>query len=284
MILGEEVPTLPSDSHVHSEWSWDAPFGSMESTCARAIELGVPSIAFTEHADLGPQAIPSGAIIPAGLQNFLVDGLLLPPAFDVEGYLECLDRCKKRFPDLRIYSGVELSEPHWHVDHSRDLLRRGGFERVLGSMHSIRSSTGVGDLCWGYGEVPAAEALRVYLEEIILMIQQFDGMEILAHIDYPVRYWPNSDPPYDPFHFEEEYRAVLGVLAASGRVLEINTRVPLDPCIIRWWRQEKGERIAFASDAHNPVVLAHGFTEAAAMAEANGFKPGRTPHDLWRRV
>ncbi|HEY6424722.1 MAG TPA: PHP domain-containing protein [Pseudonocardiaceae bacterium] len=45
---------LPSDGHVHSEWSWDAPGGSMERTRARAVELGLPCIAFTEHADFTP--------------------------------------------------------------------------------------------------------------------------------------------------------------------------------------------------------------------------------------
>src|SRR5688572_4703404 len=44
--------SLPPDDHTHSEWSWDAIHGSMERSCARAIELGVPSIAFTEHVDL----------------------------------------------------------------------------------------------------------------------------------------------------------------------------------------------------------------------------------------
>ncbi|MEU8278489.1 PHP domain-containing protein [Microbispora bryophytorum] len=42
---------LPADSHVHSEWSWDAPLGSMERTCEKAVELGLPAIAFTEHVD-----------------------------------------------------------------------------------------------------------------------------------------------------------------------------------------------------------------------------------------
>ena len=42
---------LPPDGHVHTEWSWDAADGSMERSCARAVELGLPSIAFTEHAD-----------------------------------------------------------------------------------------------------------------------------------------------------------------------------------------------------------------------------------------
>ena len=45
------VVELPADSHVHTEWSWDAPRGSMEQPCARAA-LGLPAIAFTEHFDL----------------------------------------------------------------------------------------------------------------------------------------------------------------------------------------------------------------------------------------
>ena len=39
---------LPPDNHVHTEWSWDAAAGSMDETCARALELGLPSVAFTD--------------------------------------------------------------------------------------------------------------------------------------------------------------------------------------------------------------------------------------------
>lgn len=44
---------LPADSHVHGEWSWDTPVGSMERSCEQAIALGLPGIAFTEHRDHG---------------------------------------------------------------------------------------------------------------------------------------------------------------------------------------------------------------------------------------
>ena len=37
------------------------------------------------------------------------------------------------------------------------------------------------------------------------------------------------------------------------------------------------------SDAHDPTVLARGFSDAAAMVEAHGFRPGRHPYDFWRR-
>ena len=42
---------LPLDGHVHSEWSWDALAGDLEATCARAVERGLPAVAFTEHVD-----------------------------------------------------------------------------------------------------------------------------------------------------------------------------------------------------------------------------------------
>jgi len=45
------VLVLPPDGHVHTEWSWDATDGSMEQSCAHAVALGLPSIAFTEHGD-----------------------------------------------------------------------------------------------------------------------------------------------------------------------------------------------------------------------------------------
>jgi histidinol phosphatase-like PHP family hydrolase len=152
---------LPPDNHVHTQWSWDADAGSMEGSCARAVELGLPSIAFTEH-----------------------------------------------------------------VDHTR----------------------------W-----------------------------VIAPERQSVRRWPAAAKPCDPADFEEEYRAVLRALARSGRALEISTRLPARPEIVRWWHEAGGEAVSFGSDAHQPPVVARGFQEAAAIVEAQGFGPGRDPHDFWRR-
>jgi histidinol-phosphatase (PHP family) len=47
---------LPPDNHVHSEFSWDTgPRASLLRACERAVEIGLPAIAFTEHLDFtGP--------------------------------------------------------------------------------------------------------------------------------------------------------------------------------------------------------------------------------------
>lgn len=276
---------LPQDGHVHTEWSWDAPNGSMEASCARAVELGLPSIAFTEHADFTPWAIPpeSVTLLPDRFRARLdADRVLQPPDLDVAGYLDCVQRCRDRFPDLRILSGVELSEPHWHASPARAVLDH-GFDRVLGSVHSVQSTAGylmIEDL---FAVRPADEVIRTYLADVLDMVETSTAFTVLAHIDYPVRSWPATAGRFDPAAFEEEFRAVLHALADTGRVLEINSRVPLPGRVVRWWYEIGGDAVCFGSDAHQPDLVADRFAEVAALAEAAGFRPGPDPNGMWTR-
>ncbi len=126
------------------------------------------------------------------------------------------------------------------------------------------------------------QVLRTYLQETARLITDFDAFEVLAHLDYPVRYWPRSGKPYLPTDFEDEYRHVLGLLADRGKVLEVNTRVSLHSEVLRWWREAGGVAICFASDAHEASGLAKGFRQAADMAESQGFRADRDLNDFWR--
>jgi histidinol-phosphatase (PHP family) len=212
---------IPADSHVHSEWSWDAVAGSMWRTCARAVELGLSALVFSEHADLTPWAIDpgdAGAIASAPeWERWYRDGVFTPPERDLTGYRRCLD------------------------------------------------------------------VVRWYLGEVERLAEGFADFEVLAHIDYPVRYWPGGPAAFDPEPLQEAFRAALAALARSGRILEVNTRTPLSPIIVGWWRREGGRAVTFGSDAHEPDALARGFREAAAMAQAQGLRPGRDPCDPWPR-
>ena len=106
---------------------------------------------------------------------------------------------------------------------------------------------------------------------------------MLAHVDYAVRSWPAGRGPFDPAPFEEEFRHALRATARSGKALEINTVVPLATQIVRWWYEEGGTAVSFGSDAHEPDRVASGFRDAAALAEANGFRPAADPLLLWTR-
>jgi histidinol-phosphatase (PHP family) len=274
---------LPPDSHVHSQWSWDALAGSMEGTCQRAVEIGLPALAFTEHADFTPWSLGPGEKIPGEWRQLVSDGVLTPPALDLDGYRDCLRRCRERFPGLRILSGVELSEPHWHGGRATALLRDGGFDRVLAAVHSAPAGTGFTEVSDQFRDQAPAQVLRGYLAETAALVSRFDAFEVLAHIDYPVRRWPQDARPCDPCEFQEEYRHALRTLAGAGKVLEVSTKVPLHPLILTWWRQEGGQAITFASDAHDPGALAAGFADAAYLAEAADFAVGHDPCAPWGR-
>jgi histidinol-phosphatase (PHP family) len=274
---------LPADGHVHSEWSWDAPHGAMAQTCARAVELGLPALAFTEHADFTTWQLIADDL--AGLDHLVAltdaDGGLTPPPLDVEGYLESLGRCREQFPELTIISGVELGEAHRHADVAGRLLAAGGFDRVLGSLHSLSVEGRWYEPPGLFKHATPAEVVRDYLAEVTRLVEESHVFAVLAHVDYAVRYWPADAGPFDVHAFEAEFRAVLRALAATGRTLEVNTRLPLHPEVVRWWRDVGGETVTFGSDAHEPTRLAHGFAAAVDMVEAHGFRSGRHPYDIW---
>jgi histidinol-phosphatase (PHP family) len=255
----------------------------MERTCERALDMGLPAVAFTEHADYTAWTVLAGELDDhEHLKAFVTsEGSLAPPALDRDGYLESVQRCRDQFPQLRIISGVELGEPHWHSDVATDLLKAGEFDRVLGSLHCLPFEARFSEPPNLYRWRPAAEVVREYLAEIPRLLIGFEGFAVLAHIDYAVRYWPAHAGPFDPHAFEDDFRHALRALADSGRALEVNTRGQVHPEIVRWWREEGGKAITFGSDAHDPTGLAHGFSEAVAVVEASGFRPGRHPHDFW---
>jgi histidinol-phosphatase (PHP family) len=263
--------SLPADLHVHSEWSYDAPMGSMERSCRRAIELGLPAIAFTDHADF--------VVVHEG--QFCVD---------INGYHEAIERVRSKFGgELRIFSGVELGEPHWFPKETEAVLGAGPLDRVLGSIHCVRLGGDIVDASQ-FRHRPEGErafAVQEYFRETLAMLDSGQPFEILAHIDYSKRYWPASLPPYREEDFEEPLRAILSAAARKGLVLEVNTTRGAVLCpdltVVRWWREVGGRAISFGADAHDPDKIAANFAVAAQMVEAAGFKPSADPTDFWRR-
>ena len=258
---------------MHTEWSWDAARGDMQATCARALEIGLPAIAFTEHADY-------------------VQAFAEQRPVDIHGYLEAVERCRAKFPGLRVLSGVELGEPHRFPAEVAVLLAVGPLDRVLGSVHTIRREGAPVDMSQGILTPAAAPALlREYFAELLALVESEQPFEVLAHLDYPKRYWPHPAIAYREADFEEEQRAVLRAAARRGSVLEVNTTRGADPrrglcpgpVVLGWWREEGGERVSFGSDSHEPGKIAAGFAEAAPLVEAAGFRPSDDPAGYWRR-
>jgi histidinol-phosphatase (PHP family) len=253
----------------------------MKGSCAQAVQLGITSISFTEHADFTPWPTIENQIHPSW-RTFWHDGVLTPPLLDVDAYTAELQRCRDLFPSLRIRFGVELNDCHYFLDDVRRLLASTKFDRVLASMHSIRTETGfdfAGSSAY-VGHDPY-EVVRVFLADQRNLVLSDIDFEVLAHADYCVKYWPASAGSFEISQLEEHYRALLRALAESSRVLEINTKRTFHPEFLTWWRQEGGTAVSFGSDAHEPSGVAKDFAAAADFAKAHGFHPTSDPHGFW---
>jgi histidinol-phosphatase (PHP family) len=245
----------------------------MERSCERALEIGLPAIAFTDHADF----------VKVHPDQYCVD---------IAGYLAEVERCRSKFKDLRILSGVELGEPHWFPDETKKILSAGRLDQVLGSVHCVR----VRDELYDASQFPSLAAadfntaVHAYFAETLALVESAQPFAVLSHLDYPKRYWPPSRPPYREQDYEGEVRAILIAAARRGSVLEVNTtrgggeqKLCPGPVTLRWWREVGGAAVSFGSDAHDPSKVAAGFELAAQVVEAAGFKPAAEPTAYWRR-
>jgi histidinol-phosphatase (PHP family) len=267
--------SLQADSHVHTQFSWDAPRGDMEATCRRALEIGLPAICFADHADF-VEGVHEGM-----------------RAVDIEAYLVELERCRGLFPSLRILSGVELGEPHRFHEETRRLLGAGPIDRILGSVHCISWQGRLLDASQMKQLAPehAPAFMRAYLDEIVVLADSPEPFGVLAHLDYPKRYWPQERVPFDERDYEGRYREALRALAARGGALEVNTTRGAEPTrglcpgrvALRWWAEEGGRAVSFGSDAHDPSKLAEGFRLAGQLVEAAGFRSNDDPVGFWLR-
>lgn len=255
--------------------------------CHRAVQIGLPALAFTEHLDVSSWAIEPEDL-PDHLRPLVTDGVLAPPLLDANGYLDCIGRCRRAFPDLQILTGVELGQPHVDEARARLVIDLDVLDRVNGSLHTIPTTEEPGSVRSEpytlYRLWRADDVIRSYLAELLHMIAAGGPFAVVSHIEYAVRYWPtNREGPFDPKRFEDEFRQAMRAIAGTGRALELNIGGPIRPWIPQWWREEGGKALTIASDAHTPDSLGANFYEAMAMAEHFGFHPGSRPQDFWTR-
>ena len=257
----------------------------MEDTCARAVAYGLPSVAFTEHLEGARWVIPHDRRTDFGDLAAMIDrhGVLAPPVFDVSGYLAAVDRCRDRFIELRIFSGIEVGEPHRHVPQVDAILEGGGFDRILGSLHSIVIDGEERIVDEVFADASRSdediEALMLrYLGDLRVMVGQDDRFEVLAHVDYPVRRLIERSPSFDLMTYRSPYMEVLEALAASSRVLEYNTTIPMSGVIMEWWYEVGGRAVSVGSDAHEPGRVGRGFSKAESVLTSIGFRSSGDPN------
>ncbi len=248
---------MVSDYHLHSQFSPDA-HSSIDRLCRKALELGLQSIAVTDHIEWRQRG--SGNQQP-------------------EVYFEHLYEAREKYKPmgLMVMSGVEVGNPHEYPRKFNALLSLYPFEVVIASLHWLGDDnihdTGVFD-----GRDPQ-QVYHRYFREMHALVQLAD-FDILAHLDRIFWTGMQLGAPPDLKRLEPVIRSVAAALVERGQILELNTKYlhqlprwnESTRLLFRWFREEGGTRVVVNSDAHTPGELARHFEAAREILVGAGLE------------
>ncbi len=227
----------------------------MGDMIGRAAQLGLKGIAITDHVDFNPG--------DEGYQYF-----------DERGFSREFEIQKSCFnSELKILKGVEFDAPNLYPDHFH-FFTESDYDVLIGSVHMI------GDVFVGNREklrhLSLEGLFNAYYKNMLEMVES-GGFDILAHMDFPKRYYHCSKG--DP----ELIDAILEVIIDKSIALEINTS-PLRKNynetspgrdIIKRFQQLGGQKITIGSDAHSPEHIVRDFDYVLNMLkDFPGLIPG----------
>ena len=232
------------DMHIHSTFSFDGS-STMEEYCQKAISMNVNKICFTDHVDFNTEEKNYGVVKDISIQNF-----------DVEDYLNEINRLRRKYHGLEILSGIEFSESHLfkvEFEHYKEMP----FDCIIGSIHHCYNGIFPGAL-----NIGEEQAKKEYYDLMLNMVK-YGGIQTLAHFDFPRRYFDNWD--VDDNVIDE----IFSVMVEKQIVLEINTSSikrngdePLPKMsILKRYIEMGGRKAVLGSDAHNVSRLAMGFDQ-----------------------
>jgi len=253
------------DYQVHSFRSHDGR-ASIEAQCARAVEIGLDEIGFSEHKDFDP-ADP------------VVD------YFDYDAYRKEIETARQHWAGrLTIRAGVEIDYQVWFEDKIARYLETHPFDFVIGSVHYIDSAMLMTP------EYNAARTQRTaYIDYFRAVGDSVKSglFDIVGHLEYANRRGIAAWGPYTPTLYREELAALFDLMIAQGTTLEINTAglhqglgltYPTADTVALY-AARGGKHLSIGSDAHHPDQLAHAYSTAARIALANGLTSVRVWHN-----
>ncbi|MGN0343935.1 MAG: histidinol-phosphatase HisJ family protein [Lachnospiraceae bacterium] len=248
------------DTHMHCRFSGDSE-ADPEDMIKAARAAGLDGICFTDHLDYD---FPSD---PPDL--FVLD----TEAYELSGHA-LSDKYKDIFPVLH---GIETGvQPHLHKK-LHEVVCTHDYDQVICSSHVIDGQDPYYKTFFAGRE--EHEAYRRYFESILENLKEFSDFDVYGHIDYVVRYGPNTNRFYSYNAYADVLDAILKKLIDMGKGIEINTggfKYGLghpNPCedILKHYRSFGGEIITIGSDAHEPKHVAYDFKKVPAILREAGF-------------
>lgn len=253
-----------TDYHLHSSFSGDS-VTPMEDMVKKAISLGLKTICFTEHMDMDYPFLLSDPHISfeVNTDSYLID------------FLKYKDKYANK---IELLFGVELGLQEHLTKQNNDYTKLYDFDFIIGSSHIANKKD---PYLASYFENRSEEAAyREYFTAILENIKIFSNFDVYGHLDYVVRYGPNTNKNYSYQKYADLFDEILTLLIENGKGIELNTAGlkyglgQVHPCtdVIKRYRQLGGEIITIGSDAHKPEHIAYDFFKVSEILQECGFQ------------
>lgn len=244
------------DYHLHSDFSADCST-PMEKTIEQAIKLGLSEICFTEHIDYD---------FPDPRIQF---------ELDLEKYNKKIKEMQITYEGrIEIKKGVEFGvQPHVLTRYEK-LLEKEEFDFIICSMHATNKQ----ELHFGtfFADKTVEEAYKMYYEELLYCVKNFDQYSVLGHVDLVKRYTKKDSNN----NYHEIIREIFAEIIPKGKGIELNTsgfKYGLNSGmpsvdILKLYKECGGEVLTLGSDSHKASEVANHFSSSVELLKSIGFK------------
>lgn len=270
-----------ADYHVHSEFSDDSKT-PMEMQIERAIELKLDEICFTDHVDYGIKDDWSVNKIRRldfqGETNNIDNCDILCNVHYPEYFLK-LYRMKKTYDGrIKVKNGLEFGIQHHTINSYLDILNKYGdqLDFVLLSIHQVNNKE-----FWTQefqtGKTQD-EYNNAYYDEMLKVVKDFNGYDILSHVDLISRYDKQGIYPFEKI--KDKLTKIFKIVIANSKGIEINTSswhyslqdTTPSRNILMLYYDLGGRIITIGSDAHKPEFIGDHFNDAVRILKDIGFE------------
>ena len=259
-----------ADYHVHSEYSDDSTYPP-EQVIRDAIGMGMDEICITDHVDYGIKKDWDAG------EEVAYRGSQPLANVDYPRYMAALRDMQSRYGDrIRIRVGLEVGIQTHTIPQFRALLTRYPLDFVILSIHQVENQE-----FWTQ-EFQRGRTQREYneryYEELLTVVQQYQGYSVLGHLDLITRYDEQGVYPFE--RVRPLVEAILRRVIADGKGIEVNTsshRYGLTDttpsvAILQLYRELGGTILTIGSDSHAPAHLGTHIEEARALLRELGFR------------
>ena len=251
--------------HVHSIFSSDST-EKPEEIIKTAITKGFSYVYFTDHHDM----------------NFPIHEKAPDMDFqlDFDAYITKLLELKDLYHNvIEVRIGVEQGICPETAPQISALSNQYPFDFIIGSSHLTSLVNGDPFYPEYYEGKSNVDAYREYFMSEIENVKLTDGFDVYGHLDYAVRYCPDTSFVYHFKDYQDIFEVLLKLLIEKGKGIEINTAgikkigYP-HPHIeaLRLYKALGGEIITIGSDAHQKEDIGYGFDVAEELLKSVGFK------------